>query len=94
MTVLLDSSEPCLISVAQAGVRVKKSRWGFLGATLYEERNVHRAAQTAMALDELFSEMKLPVMIRNPVLRAFANAVWCCPSAAAVAVALNRAQEL
>ena len=94
MTIRLDSGEPCLISVAQAGVRVRKSRLGLFGAKLYEETNVYRAAKTAMILDERFPDVKLPVSITNPVLRAFASAAWSCPSAAAVAVAINQAQEV
>lgn len=93
VTIRLDSGEPCVISVARTGVRVKKSRFGFLGATLYDEKNVYRAAQTAKALSELFPVPKLPVSIDNPVLNAFANAAWHCPTAAAVAVTLGKAQD-
>jgi hypothetical protein len=91
ITLRLDSGEPCLISVAQTGVRVRKSRHGWFGAILYEERNVYLAAKTGMALDQLFPVNVVPVTIQNPVLRAFANAVWHCPTAAAVARTLNEA---
>jgi len=47
-----------------------------------------------MILDERFPDVKLPVSITNPVLRAFASAAWSCPSAAAVAVAINQAHEV
>ena len=87
----LDSGEPCLISVAQAGVRVKKSRFGWFGAVLYNEQNVYKAAKTGMALDRQFPINSLPVPIQNPVLRAFANAAWHCPTAAAVARVMNEA---
>jgi hypothetical protein len=87
----LDSGEPCLISVAQTGVRVKKSRFGFFGALLYNETNVYQAARTGIALDELFPTDRLPVTIKSPVLRAFANAAWHCATAAEVAITLNRA---
>ena len=50
-TIRLDSGEPCLLSIAKSGVLVKRSRYGLLGATLYNETNVYKAAQTAMALD-------------------------------------------
>src|ERR1700690_1870132 len=93
VTMRLDSGEPCLISVAQTGVRVRNTRFGFLGATLYDEKNVYRAAQTAMALHKRFPEWRLPVSLNNPVLRAFANAAWHCPTAAAVVVALGKAQD-
>jgi hypothetical protein len=93
VTIRLDSGEPCVISVAQTGVRVKKSRFGFLGPTLFEERDVYQAARTGMALAELFPDFKLPVTIKNPVLSAFANAAWHCSSAAAVSVTLGKARD-
>jgi hypothetical protein len=93
MTIRLDSGEPCTVSVAQLGVRVKKTRFGFWGAVLYDESNVYTAAKAAMALDRQFPANLLPVSIANPVLRAFANAVWHCPTAAAVARVLNQARE-
>jgi hypothetical protein len=91
VTVLLDSGEACLLSVAQTGVRVKKSRFGFLGAILYNEKNVYLAAKTGMALAAIFPERKIPISISNPVLGAFANAIWHCASAAEVARTLNEA---
>jgi hypothetical protein len=91
MTIRLPSGEPCLISVAQAGVRVKKSRLGWLGAVLYDERNAYKAAATGIALSRLFPTNLLPVQIRNPVLQAFANAVWHCQTAAEVARVLYEA---
>jgi hypothetical protein len=91
ITVQLDSGEPCLISVAQAGVRARKSRTGFFGAILYNEKNVYLAAKTGMALDQQFPTHLVPVQIVNPVLRAFANAAWHCPTASTVARVLNEA---
>src|SRR5277367_3368803 len=90
-TIQLDSGEPCLISVAQAGVRVKKSRLGLLGAILFEEKIVYKAALTAKALDFLFPDTLLPAGFTNPVLRAFANAVLHCATCAEVAAVLNEA---
>jgi hypothetical protein len=54
-TFMLDSGEPCLLSVAQTGVRVRKSRHGFMGPILYNEKSVYLAAKTGIALDALFS---------------------------------------
>jgi hypothetical protein len=90
-TIRLDSGEPCLISIAQTGVRVKKTRFGFLGPVLYNEENVYRAAATARALSERFPNNLLPAEFSNPVLRAFANAVLHCSTCAEVAVTLNEA---
>ena len=90
-TFMLDSGEPCVLSVAQTGVRVRKSRYGFMGPILYDEKNVYLAAKTGMTLDALFPERKVPIPIANPVLGAFANAIWHCASAAEVARTLNKA---
>jgi hypothetical protein len=90
-TFMLDSGEPCLLSVAQTGVRVRKSRHGFMGPILYNEKNVYLAAKTGIALDALFPERKIPIPIANPILGAFANAIWQCTSAADVARTLNEA---
>ena len=94
VTLRLDNGEPCLISVAQTGVRVRKTRFGFLGSILFDEKNVYLAARTAMGLHELFPRWMLPVTIKNPVLSAFANAAWQSPSAAAVAVTFGKALQV
>lgn len=90
LTVRLDSGEPCLLSVAQSGVLVKKSRFGLLGAILYNEKNTYLAAKTAMALAAIYPQ-RLPLEIVNPVLSAFGNAIWQCSTAAEVARTLNEA---
>src|SRR5882757_829319 len=88
-TIELDSEDVC----AQAGVLVRSSRKGFftavfgsiLGATLYNE-NVYLAGKTAASLDTIFPD-KIPALkFRNPVLSAFANAIWHCSSAAEVSI--------
>ncbi len=98
-TIELDSSEICMISVAQAGVLVRSYRKGFFGAvfgsyfgpTLYNEKNVYLAAKTAASLKSQFPEQISHLNFANPVLSAFANAIWNCASAAEVAVVLNEA---
>jgi hypothetical protein len=90
-TIRLDGGEPCLISIAQTGVRVKKSRYGWFGPILYNERNVYKAASTAMALSFLYRENQLPAGFTDPVLRSFTNAVLHCSTCAEVAVILNEA---
>ena len=68
-----------MISVARSGVLVKSypGRFSFLGSTLYNEKN--------------FPETRTPVGFKNPVLAAFANAVYRCSTAADVATTLNEA---
>jgi hypothetical protein len=98
-TIELDNGDTCLISVAQAGVLVRSYRKGFFsaivgsffGPTLYNEKNVYLAAKTAASLKSQFPEQISHLDFANPMLRAFANAVWNCASAAEVAVVLNEA---
>ena len=92
-TLRLDSGEPCLISIAQTSVRVRKSRFGFFGTTLYEEKNIYLAAQTGVALRDRFPEWRLPVTMKNPVLAAFANAAWHCSTTADVAITLGKTAQ-
>jgi hypothetical protein len=95
----LRSDEICMVSVARSGVLVKADKpgrfrrrsVGFFAAVLYNEKDVYKAAKTALALGELFIEKRIPVTLQNPVLNAYANAIWQCSSAAEVAVTLNEA---
>jgi hypothetical protein len=93
-TVMLASGEPCLLSIAQSGVRVKKSRYGFFGATLYDEKIVYNNARRTAALAYLFPEKLFPNGITNLNLRVFFNAILHCQSAAEVSVTLNEAVQL
>lgn len=89
-TIRLDSGEPCTISIARSGVRVKKSRFGvYFGPLLYNEGNLHKVALTAEALSRQFPTSLLPPGFTDPVLRAFANAIFHCSSCAEVAITLN-----
>jgi hypothetical protein len=92
-TLRLDSGEPCLISVSQKGVFLKKSRFGFFGAMLYYESNVYKAAIVGRNLDFLFPEKIIPHVIKNPVLIAFVNAAWHCHTAAKVCITVNEAAK-
>jgi hypothetical protein len=89
--VRMDNGDPCFISVAQTGVIVKKSKVGFFGATLYDEKNVYHAAMTAKALFYLYPEQLTPEGINNPVLKAFTNAALHCTNLAEVTGVLNEA---
>jgi hypothetical protein len=89
----LDDKNKCMISVARSGVLVKSypGRFSFFGSILYNEKNVYKAGKTGVALSLLFPEPHLPVVFKNPVLGAFANAVCQCSTAAEVATTLNEA---
>ena len=52
--VRMENGNPCYVSVAQTGVLVKKSKVGWFGAKLYEEKNAYRAAMAAKALHYLY----------------------------------------
>jgi len=99
-TIELDNGETCLISVAQSGVLVRSYKKGFLssvlgsflGPILYSEKNVYRAAATAAVLDSRHAQVA-SLKFQNPVLTAFASAVWHCSSAAEVAITLNEAAD-
>lgn len=89
----LTNGDPVFISVAQSGVIVKKSRFGFMGSKLYEEINIYKAAQVAEALNMHFGEYQVPSEMTNPVLRALTQTALQCESAAELSVRLNRALE-
>jgi hypothetical protein len=92
--VRFENGEPCMLSIAQSGVRVKKSRFGLIGAVLYDEKNAYINAQRTGALAYLFPEKLFPDGISNPSLRAFFNAILYCYNTAEVCATLNRAVEL
>ncbi len=101
-TIKLDNGEVVWVSIARIGVLVRHRDMSggffktflnsFLGATLYNEKNVYKGAQAAIALRLEFPELapELP-RFKNPVLSSFANAIWHCKSAAEVSIVLNEA---
>ncbi len=97
-TIKLDSGEVCMISVAQSGVLVRSYRDGsffgsWFGPILYNEKAVYKAARTAMTLALHYPDKTPLPTFQNPVLSAFANAVWHSSSAAEVSIVLNEASE-
>ena len=100
-TIKLDNTDVVFVSIAQTGVLVRlinlkggvikslMSNW--LGPTLYNERNVFKNAEVAQALSTQFPEIMPFLSFKNPVLTAFANAIWHCSSAAEVSIVLNEA---
>lgn len=100
-TIELDNKEILFVSVAQAGVLVRRIDVkrgvikallsNFFGPNLYDEKSVYKNALTARELSGAFPELP-NLSFKNPVLTAFANAIWHCASAAEVTVVLNEAQ--
>jgi hypothetical protein len=89
----MDNGDPCYISVAQTGVLVKKSRLGWFGAKLYDEKLVYRAAKTAQLLAGMYPEKLTPEDMTNPILDAFTNAVLHCSTLGEATVLMNQALE-
>ena len=85
----LANGDPIWISVANAGIVVKKSRMGIMGAQLYNESNVYKAAMTAKSLDAQIIEYTTPSDMTNPVLRSFTQMALNCESAAEISARLN-----
>jgi hypothetical protein len=81
----MEDDAPCLITLSQHGVLVKKSRFGLFGATTYHDHNGFSAARTAKALACLYPRQLIPDDMRNPVLRGFVNAAMHCSTLADVA---------
>jgi hypothetical protein len=98
-TIELDSGEVVFVSIAQTGVLVRSIIWGgglikslvsnFTGPTLYNESNVYKNAEVAIALRTRFPDEAPGLSFKNPVLAAFANSIWHCSSAAEVSILLN-----
>ena len=93
-TIRLDSGDEITVSIAKAGVLVR-STTGFLGsffgAKLYEEKNIDKNVRTVLSLRLSYPNQVPELGFRNPNLRAFANAIWHCRTAAEVRVVLNQA---
>ncbi len=87
----MDNGDPCFISVAQAGVLVRKSKFGLFGAKLFNNSDIYFCGNIARALWYLYPENKLPDGFSNPVLQAFTNAVMHCSTLAEVTRDLNEA---
>ncbi len=100
-TIELDNGEVMYVSIAQSGVLVRKWNMNgglikslfsnFFGPKLYNESNVYKNAQTALALSTMYPEQASPLSFKNPVLAAFSNAIWHCSSTAEVCAVLNEA---
>lgn len=100
-TIELDSHEVVYVSIAQVGVFVRKwdtngglirTLWSnFFGPKLYNESNVYKNAQTARVLSLIYPEQAPELRFGDPVLAAFANAIWHCGSAARACTILNEA---
>lgn len=92
-TIRLETGESCLLSIAQSGVIVRKSRFGIFGAILYDEKTVYKNSLCGIALAYLYPEKRFPDAVVDPNLRSFLNAILHCHSASEVCATLNEAIE-
>lgn len=90
-TVRFPSGEPCMLSIAQSSIIVKKSRLGILGAILYKEKDTYKNVRCSVALSYLFPNRLVPTEIMDPNLCAFLNAILHCKNATQVCTELNGA---
>jgi hypothetical protein len=89
----LDSGEPITISVIQTGVVIKKSRTGIFGPTLFDEREVIRAAMTAQVLNSQITSYATPTGITNAVLRVYTQVALDSTSVTALCARLFDARK-
>jgi hypothetical protein len=87
-TIELDSGEAVHVSIAQDGVLVRCWSGGFFktlmtglfGRNLYSEASTDKNAKIARALSTMFPDQAAELQFKNPMLAAFANAIWHCGS--------------
>lgn len=94
-TVRFANGEPVTVSFSRfSGMRVRKSRFGFFGPTLYEQRDTYIAARTGIVLSHLYPDRKFPAEVSDLNLRSYLNAILHCESAAEVSRVLHQAEEV
>lgn len=84
------SGEPCLISVAQSGVLIKRSKVGIFGAILYDEKVIHRCVEMANKLGATYPKQIVPHEMHDPLLTCFVNAVLNCQSCTDVSLMFTK----
>jgi len=89
----MDNGDPCWVSIAQTGILEKKSKVGFLGAILYEEKDIYKAAKNAQALSDKYLNNLTPEEMWNPVFKSIVNAILHCNNLPEVTLVLNEACE-
>lgn len=78
--ITLLNGDPLIICVTPSKVVIQKSRLGWWGRKLYEEKDMHRVAMTARNLPS-GQECFLPAGMQDSLLCAFTNAALNCRSA-------------
>ena len=78
--ITLDNGDPIYISVAQAGVVVKRSKTGLMGKKLYNG-GAEQTARKCQSLHETFGSTPVDPGVTNPALRVFVQAALNSDSA-------------
>ena len=100
-TITLDTGQHCLVSIARRGVIVRSYRsdsflkgdfGSFFGPILFEQRGIYEVAKIAMLLDIEYADASSPLELNNPILHAFAKAIWLCASDEHVGNVLSEAR--
>lgn len=93
-----ENGEPVWISIAQSGVLAKRSRIGFFGTKLYDERNIHDCVAMSRVLDDQIlkeeSLIALPRALTSPILQSFTRLALETRSAVEFCAAIGAARQL
>jgi hypothetical protein len=89
----MDNGDAVHIVVADSGVSVRSSRFGFLGCRLYRADTLEEASVTAQRLEQMCNGHLTPPGMDDPLLKTFTKAVLQCSSASEVSELLNGEPE-
>jgi hypothetical protein len=89
----MDNGDAVYIAVADSGVSVRSSRFGFLGCRLYQADTLEEARATARRLEPMCNGHLTPPGMEDPLLLTFTRAVLRCSNASEVSELLNGEPE-
>lgn len=91
VTIRMENGDPIWVSVAQTGVIVKKTKIGLFGPKLFVSEDIYEAVRVASDLNDEFKTDLVPhdVLLTNPVLKSFVNAILHFDTVAQATVRLN-----
>mgnify|MGYP001054430869 CR=1 FL=1 len=76
--VLMNSGEPCWISIAKDGVLIKKSKIGLFGKIIFKQGPIEEIYAKLGLLDKKFTKDFCPDDMKSLILKSFTNAALCC----------------
>jgi len=87
------AGETLWIGIAQTGILVKLSKWGFFGKKLFEETNPVKAGEIARRISAYIEDASIPEGMTNIVLISLTVNALQCPTANDFAARLRTAQQ-